>query len=383
MKKTVLLSAIFIFSISGVAQTFRQFVDYLQALPQDKRQLAVESFFSNRTQLPIIESDTLCYFIYKGSDSIISIAGDFTNWNPSLTMLRVEGTDLWFRSMKFEADARLDYKLVINGKDWIRDPRNPYTCKGGVGTNSELRMPRYQSPSGLFPNKSIPHGTLIDTVFYSSHLKNKREVKIYLPPGYDNGKSFPLILFNDGVEFLSLASVNNTLDYMIYKQEIQKVIAVFVPPVDRESEFAGKKMDDYTAFVVDEVMPVIDQNYTTSKDPHERAVAGISNGGNISIYMAMKHSVNFGIVIALSSNVEKQISKTFRNMDKLDLQFYLDIGKYDIPEIIPLVKDFVSILNVKNYQVTYKVWHEGHSWCSWRGHLDVALRQLFPYENNR
>jgi len=65
-------------------------------------------------------------------------------------------------------------------------------------------------------------------------------------------------------------------------------------------------------------------------------------------------------------------------MDKLDLQFYLDIGKYDIPEIIPLVKDFVSILNVKNYQVTYKVWHEGHSWGNWRDHLSLPLRQFFP-----
>jgi len=191
-------------------------------------------------------------------------------------------------------------------------------------------------------------------------------------------RQYPVILFHDGTDYVNLGNVRNILDYMIAHNETDPMIAVFVPPVDRQNEYAGTKMDAFTAFIVDELMPVIDQKYSTSKDPRRRATIGASDGGNIALYIGMKRPEAFGLIGAQSSDVQTVISSTFQNSAKLSLKLYMDIGKYDIAVLIPLVNNFVQILQNKNYEFQFHQWHEGHSWGNWKGHLSMALRQFFP-----
>jgi len=377
MKKNLTLTILLILTLNLYSQSFQQFISYVNSIPENARQAKVDSFMNANSLLPFKESDTLCTFIYKGVVQNIKVAGDFTGWSPALSMTLVTGTDFWFFSTHFESDARLDYKYVINGSNWILDPRNPYTCVGGYGPNSELRMPAYVVPPEIAYYSSIPHGTIRDTSFYSINLGNTRQVKIYLPPGYDVQKQYPVILFHDGPEYISLGNTNNIFDYLIYHQEIKPLIGIFVPPVDREAEYDGNKKDAFTAFIVAELMPVIDQRYSTSMDPHKRATLGASSGGNIALYIGMKHPESFGKIAAQSSNVETIISDTYQNGAKMDLELYIDIGKYDISGLIPLVINFIHILQNKNYVYQSKVWHEGHSWGNWKGHLSIALRQFF------
>jgi len=364
-------------TVNLYCQSFQQFIGYLYSLPENNRQAKVDSFMNATQNFPLTESDTLCNFIYKGVAQNVKIAGDFTGWSSGLSMTLVTGTDFWYSSTHFESDARLDYKYVLNGSNWILDPKNPYTCTGGFGPNSELRMPWYSLPPEISYYPSIPHGTIKDTSFYSSNLGNTRQVKIYLPTGYNIQRQYPVILFHDGPEYISLGNVNNILDYLIFYHEIEPVIGVFVAPVDRESEYDGNKKDAYTTFIADELMPVIDQKYTTSKNPHKRATIGISSGGNIALYIGMKHPGAFGKIAAQSSNVEPIISETYQNETKMDLELYLDLGTYDINFLIPLVRNFVQILSNKNYVHQYNEWHEGHSWGNWKGHISFALRQFF------
>jgi len=62
----------------------------------------------------------------------------------------------------------------------------------------------------------------------------------------------------------------------------------------------------------------------------------------------------------------------------LDLQFYLDLGTYDIAQLILLVRSFIPILQAKGYSYEYIEYHEGHSWGNWRAHIDNALEMFFP-----
>ena len=377
MNKVSTLAILSILTVNIYSQSFQQFISYVNSLPENARQAKVDSFMNAEYNFPFTESDTLCNFIYQGVVQNVKIAGDFTDWNPDKTMIMVTGTDFWYCSTHFESDARLDYKYVINDNNWILDPKNPYTCTGGFGPNSELRMPAYIVPPEISYYASIPHGTIKDTIFSSTNLGNTRPVKIYLPPAYDIQRQYPVILLHDGPEYISLGNANNIFDYLIYHQEIEPLIGIFVPPVDRESEYAGSKKDAFTAFIVNELMPVIDLKYATSKDPHKRAMLGASNGGNIALYIGMKHPESFGKIAAQSSNVETIISGTYQNETKMDLELYMDIGKYDISQLIPLVNNFVQILQNKNYVYQSKVWNEGHSWGNWKGHLSFVLRQFF------
>jgi len=83
-------------------------------------------------------------FVYVGGAGSVSVPGDWNGWDTS---------DLWVLLKEFPVDARLDYKLYVDGR-WILDPLNNRTVLGGFGPNSELAMlghvfPPWYSAAGL------------------------------------------------------------------------------------------------------------------------------------------------------------------------------------------------------------------------------------------
>lgn len=381
MLRLLLPLALFaICSQATVAQTFQQFLNRIFASPDSQRAAIVDSFMTAVPSFPFIEQDSMAHFIYRGSASSVNVPGDANNWSTAaFPMNRIPPTDFWYLTKVFESDARIDYKFVLNGSTWILDPRNPYQVSGGFGPNSELRMPAYVPAPEIQFYPTIPHGTLRDTTFFSTNLGNSRTIRVYLPPGYQSSSdSFPVILFHDGLEYTSLAQANNVIDYLIARREIVPVIGVFVPPVNRTAEYAGNQQNQFTAFIVNELMSYIDTRYRTRRDPSRRATLGASNGGNIALWLAYSHPEVFGNVAAQSSNIQSSISSGFQSSPRLNLKLYLDLGTYDIPVLIPLVRDFIPILQLKGYDHRYVEYHEGHSWGNWRAHVDNALKFFFP-----
>ncbi len=379
MRFAILLNLLFL-SVSSFAQTFQDFILRVSSAPEGQRPAIVDSFMNAVGTFPLIEGTTNVHFVYRGSASSVTVPGDANNWTISaLPMTRLSTTDLWYRSETYEPDARLDYKFVLNGSTWILDPRNPFTVSGGFGPNSELRLPHYVPAPEIIYYPNIPHGTLRDTTFFSTNLNNSRTIRIYTPPGYEaSSDSFGVMVFHDGLEYVTLAQANNVLDYLIHHNRIKPVIGVFVPPVNRTAEYAGNQMVAFSSFIVNELMPYIDARYRTRRHPESRATLGASNGGNIALWLGLNHSNVFGNVAAQSSNIISSISSGFQNNPRLDLKLYLDLGTYDIPQLIPLVRNFIPILQTKGYIYQYNEYHEGHSWGNWRAHVDNALEMFFP-----
>ncbi len=369
-------------SMGCQGETFKEFIERVEYAEPAQQQTLVDSFYAAHPRLPFCETDSTVHFIYRGSAISVQVAGDATEWSPTPAPLRRLGsTNLWYRSDTYEADARLDYKLVINGTSWILDPRNPYTCAGGFGANSELRMPRYVAPPGVIYQSNIPHGSVRDTILTSAILKNTRHIRIYTPPEYSHSTaSYPLVVFHDGMDYLSLASANNILDYLIAERRIPPLIAVFVPPysaAERASEYAGPKSMPFAAFIVEEVMGYVDRRYRTRKDPASRGLVGASNGGNISLLIGFHYPQSFALIAAQSSNVDSSLYNAYRDADRKELRLYLDLGTYDLAVLKQRVGRFVPLIAQKGYDYHYQEVHEGHSWGNWKGHLDDALAFLF------
>ena len=257
MVARILLLILLFSAVRVPAQTFQDFLDQVTAAPESLRTALVDSFVTVHPQSPVFEADTLAHYYYRGTATSVTVPGDANQWNPGLfPMTRLSTTNFWYRTQVFENDARLDYKFVLNGNNWILDPRNPYTVSGGFGPNSELRMPGFVQPPEIAYNPSIQHGALADSSFYSVNLGNTRTISVYTPPGYGSPiDSFGVMVFHDGQEYISLGSARNVLDYLIHEQRIEPIIAVFVPPVNRTEEYAGSLQDEFTAFIVDELMP--------------------------------------------------------------------------------------------------------------------------------
>jgi enterochelin esterase family protein len=65
------------------------------------------------------------------------------------------------------------------------------------------------------------------------------------------------------------------------------------------------------------------------------------------------------------------------NGPQKDIDWYLDWGTYE-PGIMINARAMRDGLISKDYDITWNEWHEGHSWGSWRAHLDIALKYFFP-----
>ena len=380
--------ALLIIGIAGVlfsaillqAQEFNAFLSRIYALPIAEKQALADSFYNAHPALPLIENETQVYFLYRGTANSVVLAGDANGWSTSADHLNlIYGTNLWYAGRQYENDARLDYKFVINGSQWILDPRNPHTVLGGFGPNSELQMPRYVAPDEITYRPEIPHGSFFDTTFYSVVLGNSRQVRIYLPPNYaSSGDTCAVVLFHDGLEYVTLAYANNVFDYLIWQKKLDPLIGVFIPPVNRTAEYAGNQQVQFSDFIVNEVMVWVDRKYRTTTNPAKRVVAGASNGGNIALWMGINYPHVFGRVAAFSSNVQTSIATRLSNDPVLALKFYLDIGTYDLSILIPLVHNLQTILAQKGYEYCFREFHDGHSWGNWRGHIDDALLYLLP-----
>lgn len=377
MKKVV----IWLFICAGAPQAL-SFTAFLQKLAQaepGRREAMVDSFMAYVTQTPITEQ-TKSHFLYRGVAGKVNIAGDMNNWSANaLGMNQASATTLWYMTLALENDARLDYKFVLNGSSWILDPRNPFTCAGGFGANSELRMPAYVPPPEVAYDPAVAHGALFDTTFASAIMGYGRRLRVYTPPGYEKEhRHYPLLLVHDGLDYLNLGQMQQVLDNLIAQKRIAPLIAAFLPAVRREDEYAGHLQESFGRCIARELLPFLDTRFRTLTDARHRATMGASNGGNISIYLGYAFPEQFGNVIAQSSYIQPGLQQAFQAQAKKELRFYLDIGTYDIPLLIPMVRNLKETLQSKGYRYLYREYHEGHSWGNWKAHIDDALIFIFP-----
>jgi enterochelin esterase-like enzyme len=381
MKKLICL---FFFALPGLSseimsQTFTRFLNQIISAEESQRQSLALQYLQQQKVIPVIESDTIAHFLYWGKADSVAVAGDATGWKPSLKMQLIAGTQLWYATVFYPSDTRVEYKIVVNGKNWILDSLNKQVTEGGMGKNSELTMPAYERPRLIYERDVVPWGTYSDTIIQSKYLKEARQVRIYLPPGYAKSTArYPVIIFHDGFEFFDRMAARNIIDNMIFEKKIQSIIAVFVQPVHRDLEYSGKLQAKYTRFISEELISFLDAGYRTLPGAMNRAQAGISNGGNISLWICISNPELFGKAATFSSNVEDNVFNAFETAQSPSLQVYLLLGKYDLPMLIPWVQRLRNILVRKNYSYAYHEYPEGHNWAFWRKYLPEALEYLFP-----
>jgi enterochelin esterase-like enzyme len=343
------------------------------------RTALVDSLLGAVRSFPLFENDTTAVLLWVGEADTVRVAGEMNGWDGTAwSLTRVPGTTLWYRTLHAEADARIEYKLVADGV-WMLDPRNPHTCTGGFGPNSELRMPRYAAPGFVPLDASVPRGRLIDTVVTSHALGNSRTVQVYLPAGFATMTArCAIVVVHDGSDYVTMAQMPTVLDALIHSGRVQPLIAVFIPPVDRTAEYSGARRDAFTAFVADTLLPAVERRHGGVRTAAERLVLGASNGGNSALYMAAMRPDIFANVAAQSSNVIPELMTRMDVTPPLPLRVHLDIGTYDIPVLQPLVRGLARVLAARGYVHRFREHHEGHSWCSWRALLGDILAWYFP-----
>lgn len=330
-------------------------------------------------------------FMYKGAgSSTTAIAGDFNGWSPSGTAWqgkKVINLDLHLIETTFPPDARLDYKWVIGGSNWILDPANPYTQMSGFGDNSELRMPNWQVSPWLVRTPGIATGKLSANIrFTSQKLGYVTQYRVYTPAGYDSLQSLSVLYVTDGHEYAgdAMGSLIIILDNLIAARLIEPVIVIFLDPRNPDNTSQNRRMTEYNLhkpfldYVCDELVPVIDAAYRTAATASTRGILGTSMGGLNSAYFgAKRHDVFTRIAIQSPAFQANTTVYGLYDTDRMPLKIFLSTGL--IGDTQTQAETLLNnYLIPKDYEHQYKPVNEGHSWGNWRALNDDVLLYLFP-----
>lgn len=358
------------------------------ALLRDRPGL-INPYLAQLPSAPLVDGERVI-FIYQGSNArTVQVAGDMSGWDPAggPQLRQIEGTDLWVGEASYEIDARLDYKFVINGQNWILDPLNPRTVPGGFGPNSELAMPGYVEPAEIQPATTpVPAGTLTEHTLDSTFLEQTRTFYVYSPASTLVGAKLPTVVIHDGGEYISLIEAPAILDRLIAAGEIPPLVTVFVPPVSRNIEY--DRNDAYVQFLADELIPFIQAQYDTDPDPTKTGNIGASLGGLLAVYAALTRPDVFGLAGgysgAYSLGRDAVVEQVLRG-EVRPVRFYLVVGTYETAvsrneqegNLLAANQRFVQALEMRSYGYKYVETPQGHSWGLWRDYLGDGLRFLY------
>ncbi|MCS7012691.1 MAG: alpha/beta hydrolase-fold protein [Chloroherpetonaceae bacterium] len=329
-------------------------------------------------------------FLYFGHADTVHWHGDFNQWGGQKGMVtegkRLGKSDLWLLEKVFPADARLDYKIVLNHREWLLDPANPYRCKSGFGYSSELRMPRYVYPISSLRRPDVPRGTMSETLrLQSRHLGYAVAIQVYLPFGYERLSRLPALYVTDGHEYADdeMGALCTTLDNLIYDKRLEPVVAVFIDPRNPDNPNENRRLEEYPAnpkflkFVTKEVVPLIDALFNTDAKASARAFIGTSFGGLCAAYVGIKAPDVFQQIGVQSPSFWKypEIFELYEKSPRLPLRIYISSGT--IHDTALRARQMHDVLTRKGYEHFYRETNESHSWGTWRGTLEEMMLYFF------
>ncbi len=370
--------------------SFGAFINKLESLadePDTKRLTDFLDSLKAHNQIPYVKDDSVA-FLYWGNATSVSWAGDFNEWDPTTTGYTGTklGTKLFIMKQTFPKDARLDYKVVLNGSQWILDPANKYTQYSGFGPNSELRMPDWVFPAETKLIQGAGRGVLSENLLIASNELNLGydvQYKVYTPFGYDQLSDLPVIYVTDGHEYADdrLGSMLIILDNLIHQQRIEPVIAVFIDPRNPENNSSNRRMTEYAGnirfvnFIADELVPAIDSAFKTNSSAEARAILGTSMGGWNSAYTGIKRSDKFGLIGIHSPAFNNAVIQDYEQSELLPLKIYMSTGV--INDTQEKARQMKAVMLNKGYELSYTEVNQGHSWGNWRALIDEPLIFFF------
>jgi len=326
---------------------------------------------------PLLDGLAVHFVYYDPGARHVAVTGEFTDWGRTgvtMPLAPLRHTGIFHRTLELDGPARLEYKVVVDGRV-ISDPLCPHTVDNGMGgQNSYFVVGDFYEPPELNWVPTTPHGRVEEFDFESRLLGNRRRLHIYLPPSYDAERTrrFPALYVHDGGEYLHRGRLPTVLDNLIFSREIDPLIAIMVDPVMRGREYRAS--EDYAAFLELELLPHVEGRYRTLAQRETRGVMGASLGGLISFYVALSRPHLFSRVGGQSSALHLEEAKIMALLTRLSARttFYLDVGKYE-PRYLPTHQRIVAMLNALGYLCVFRQLGAGHNWTSWRAHLQDLL----------
>lgn len=235
-------------------------------------------------------------------------------------------------------------------------------------------------------------GTITDIEFYSEALQEDLELLIYIPSNYSPFYQYSVLIASDGKDYFQLGHISRIADEYLASEEIENLIIVGVPyksVEDRRRKYLpnGDLHDAYLRFLAHELVPYIDDQYSTYGIGKGRALIGDSQAATVSLLAAIAYPNIFGKVIMQSPFVDDTVMDKVRQVkDPHAFSIYHVVGslEHEVVTMNKMIKDFLTpnrklhqLIVEKGFNNFYEEFNGNHSWKYWQPDLKRAIRQNF------
>lgn len=277
---------------------------------------------------------------------------------------------------------------------------------------------------------NVSSGTVNRLEKFASKYVDARNVDVWLPDGYSTKKKYTVLYMHDGQMLFDASTtwnkqewqVDETIGKLLKEKKIKDLIVVGIWNNGdyRASEYYPQKSlqflsaetrdfivknwlkgkpqaDNYLKFLVEELKPYIDKNFSTRKDVKNTFIAGSSMGGLISIYAICEYPNTFGGAAGISTHLPlilndkvpnlESVPPTFREYLRQNLpevnsrKIYFDYGDQTLDAYYPpLQKKIDELMQEKGW--TLKAWTtrffagENHAETAWAKRFNQPLEFL-------
>lgn len=309
------------------------------------------------------------------------------------------------------------YNFNLSGVSVI-DPRNPSVSESNGNVWSLVHVPG----SEFQDTKNVPHGAVSAVTYYSTALGKFRRMHIYTPPGYESGKGkFPVFYLLHGAgdcddSWSSVGRAGFIVDNLIAAGKAKPMVIVMPAGHTRQNlrvtpppatSGGAPPPDEFVQDFVTDIMPYVEKNYRVLTDRNNRAIAGLSMGGNHTLNIALPHLEKFAYVGVYSSGLlsafmrapqpgaprpapdaipaitpagEAWIKQHQAKLDDANLKKGLKLlwfatGKEDF--LLGTTKGTLDLLKKHGFAPVYEETPGGHTWINWRNYLTDFAPKLF------
>ncbi|MFZ0201194.1 MAG: alpha/beta hydrolase-fold protein [Candidatus Sulfotelmatobacter sp.] len=250
--------------------------------------------------------------------------------------------------------------------------------------------------------------------FRSRVFQNTRFIRVWLPPGYDDGENaarhYPVLYLHDGQNLFESSSsftgvewgVDETADRLIREGAVPPMILVGIDNAGKERlrEYMPHRSmhpmmlrvqgRHYPDFLVKEIMPFVESIYRVSRGPESTGLGGSSLGALIALYTATTRPGLIGRLLLESPSLwasNRQAIKESRGVRIWPERIFLGVGTAetenaersrtvvdDVRELGAIIRR--AVLSERRLRLVITE-GAGHNESAWSARFPEALQFLF------
>jgi enterochelin esterase-like enzyme len=323
-------------------------------------------------------------------------------------MVRLDGTTLWYVTLRFSRDALLDYMMAVNdpmtplaeerdilsriARYWRVDPLNPLKMSTAQMNVSVLHMAEARPLPDWGKMGRVPRGVVHEHLTNSQQLNfSGRKTWVYTPPGYEaSGTAYPLLIVQDGQWAVGPLQLPLIADALIKHGQMQPAIIAMQQIGDQAERIRTYVSNDrhYLSILL-ELLPFLQTQYRI--DSTNLGIGGVGPGAIAAAHAALMNPAVFSHLIMISPPLGRgiaqdklrQYAERFQKAPLLPKRIFQSVGRYESRSRFYLPAQVLNAILSQREDVAFRYVEtgSGHGLVGFRSILPEALAWAFPGPN--